>query len=54
VRLNGGSHARRCGRTDQQIAAEFEIEYGMPEAYAHDRRTWIDTTDPISVRYVNY
>src|SRR5262249_30052364 len=30
------------------------IEYGMPEPYAHDRRTWIDgSTDPISVWYVD-
>ena len=36
-------------RTDQWI------EYGMPEPYAHDRRTWIDnSTDPISVWYVDY
>src|ERR1700722_7168585 len=31
------------------------IAYGMPERYAHDRRTWIgNSTDPISVRNVDY
>ena len=35
--------------------ANQRIEYGMPEPYAHDRRTWIDnSTDPISVRYADY
>ena len=42
--LHGAGFLRLNPRTDQWI------EYGMPELYAHDRRTWIDnSTDPISV-----
>jgi streptogramin lyase len=47
--LHGAGLFRINPRTDQWI------EYGMPEPYAHDRRTWIDnSTDPISVWYVDY
>jgi len=47
--LHGAGFLRLNPKTDQWI------EYGMPEPYAHDRRTWIDnSTDPISVWYVDY
>ena len=47
--LHGAGFLRLNPRTDQWI------EYGMPEPYAHNRRTWIDnSTDPISVWYVDY
>jgi len=48
VELHGAGFLRLNPRTDQWI------EYGMPEPYAHDRRTWIDnSTHPIAVWYVD-